>query len=58
MPIHSNEVEIGAIPTAVHEKKIKVGIGLLRFLCQVPSTMFEVLLSKICVTDFLKVDTL
>ncbi len=26
MPIHFNEVEIGAIPTAVHEKKIKVGI--------------------------------
>ena len=26
IPINFNEVEIGAIPTAVHEKKIKVGI--------------------------------
>ena len=26
IPIHFNEVEIGAIPTALHEKKIKVGM--------------------------------
>ena len=26
IPINFNEVEIGAIPTAIHEKKIKVGM--------------------------------